>query len=54
MIRVMHEEEIGEIQDELKALREDLKIVVRYSNSLRSSVIAVAIKTAIPALTKLR
>jgi hypothetical protein len=39
----------GEIKDELKAyeerldaLREDLKIVVKYSNSLRNSVLAIA------------
>jgi hypothetical protein len=45
----MIDEEIGEIRDTLSeykrqidALREDLKIVVRYSHSLRNSVFSVS------------
>jgi len=48
MMPVMSEEEIGEIKDELKAykeqldeLREDMKIVVQYTTSLRNSVINI-------------
>ena len=45
----MIEEEIGELGDQLReykkqldALREDLKIVVQYSTTLRNSIIGVA------------
>jgi hypothetical protein len=55
MMPVMIDEEIGEIQDALKAykeqldaLREGMKIVVRYSNSLRNSVLSVALQSGHP------
>jgi hypothetical protein len=44
----MSDDEIGELRDELRAkeqldaLREDLKIVVRYSTTLRNSVINIS------------
>jgi hypothetical protein len=60
MIRLMSEDDIGEIRDELKvykaqidALREDLKIVVKYSPQLRTEVLGMAMQ-ADPLLTKQR
>ena len=54
-------EEIGEIKDELKSykkqideLREDLKMVVKYSYTSTNSVIAIAVKAGIPPLIKPR
>jgi hypothetical protein len=52
MMPVMIDEEIGEIQDALKAykeqlnaLREDIKIVAKYTEQLRHSIISVSLQS---------
>jgi hypothetical protein len=57
----MSEDEIGELKDELKAykeqldaLREDLKIVIKYSGQLQHAIVGAASGPDLPELKKFR